>query len=37
LFLIHETWGVRERAEIKLETPSAFPRVESSMPGSMAA
>jgi hypothetical protein len=37
LFLIHETWGVRERCEIKLETPAPFPRVASSMPPSMAA
>ncbi|WP_316169375.1 hypothetical protein [Bradyrhizobium sp. SZCCHNRI1058] len=37
LFLIHETWGVRERCEIKLETPAAFQRVASAMPKEMAA
>jgi len=37
LFLIHETWGVRERCEIKLETPAAFPRLTSAMPKEMAA
>jgi hypothetical protein len=36
-FLIHETWGVRERCEIKLETPSIPKRPPSSMPQSMAA
>lgn len=36
-FLIHETWGVRERCEIKLETPSAPVRPASSMPKEMAA
>jgi hypothetical protein len=36
-FLIHETWGIRERAEIKLETPALLARPGSSMPGSMAA
>ncbi|WP_315743073.1 hypothetical protein [Bradyrhizobium sp. SZCCHNR1075] len=37
LFLIHETWGVRERAEIKLETPAIPARPASSMPKEMAA
>jgi hypothetical protein len=37
LFLIHETWGVRERCEIKLETPSIPKRPASSMPRAMAA
>jgi len=37
LFLIHETWGVRERCEIKLETPSPPKRPGSSMPKEMAA
>ena len=36
-FLIHETWGVRERAEIKLETPAVPKRPASSMPKEMAA
>lgn len=36
-FMIHETWGVRERCEIKLETPAVPKRPVSSMPKAMAA
>ncbi|WP_047308768.1 hypothetical protein [Rhodopseudomonas palustris] len=35
-FLIHETWGVRERCEIKLETPAVPKRPTSAMPKEMA-
>lgn len=36
-FLVHETWGVRERVEVKLETPSAFTQPAASIPSVMAA
>jgi len=36
LFLIHEVWGVRERCEIKLETPAVPQRPASAMPKGMA-
>lgn len=35
LFLMHEKWGVRERAEIKLEKPAAFIQPASMIPSAM--
>lgn len=36
LFLVHETWGVRERCEIKLETPASFVQPARLIPDAMA-
>lgn len=36
-FLVHEVWGVRERTEIKLETPAIPPRPAHNVPMGMSA